>query len=240
MTEIITSLISTLFSSAISILIYVGTAYGLWKMATSCGYDKPWLAWIPFCNVWMLGAIADHYCAKCERRVTNHRKQVLGWNIAFTAILFVFLIVCVVVVTLVAMSGVDPETYNPDTIMNDIPEETLVSIGSAGLVMLAVLLALLPIAIIYLVKYYTAMNKVYKLFAPKEATLFTVLSIFFNIAVPILFFMLGSKPPQYPYEPAPAAPTDGGYVPQFAPVAEAPVADPAPADASSADEPEAL
>ena len=49
------------FTSGLAIVSYVLLAWGLFTIAKRRGINKPWLAWIPVVNVWMLGCISDQY-----------------------------------------------------------------------------------------------------------------------------------------------------------------------------------
>lgn len=51
----------------LTIALYVLQALGLYTIAKRRGIRNPWLAWIPFGSVWILGAICDDYKTRCGK-----------------------------------------------------------------------------------------------------------------------------------------------------------------------------
>ena len=51
----------------LTIALYVLQALGLYTSAKRRGIRNPWLAWIPFGSVWILGAICDDYKTRCGK-----------------------------------------------------------------------------------------------------------------------------------------------------------------------------
>lgn len=46
-----------LFFVMLILLAYIPFSIGLYRMAMKCGVDNPWLAWIPFANLYVVGLI---------------------------------------------------------------------------------------------------------------------------------------------------------------------------------------
>ncbi len=46
-----------LFLVVLLLLGYIPFSIGLYRMAMKCGIDNPWLAWIPFANLYVIGLI---------------------------------------------------------------------------------------------------------------------------------------------------------------------------------------
>ncbi len=46
-----------LFFAILVLLAYIPLSLGLYRMATTCGIENPWLAWIPFANLYTVGLI---------------------------------------------------------------------------------------------------------------------------------------------------------------------------------------
>ena len=79
--------------SAVSVLAvayalfnYVATGVSLFRMMDKTGVSNPWMAWVPFCSSYALGALADNYNLLWEAKPTSYAKKVLGWHIAVTAL----------------------------------------------------------------------------------------------------------------------------------------------------------
>ena len=66
----------------LSVACYVLEALSLYTIAQRRGIRKPWLAWIPVVNVWIVGSISDQYQYVVNRRIQNRRKVLLGLAIA--------------------------------------------------------------------------------------------------------------------------------------------------------------
>lgn len=89
-------LVSTnILGNSLGIVAYILEALALYTIAKRRGIKKPWLAWIPVGNVWILGSLADQYRYVKKREVKNRRKWMLGLELA-TALTAVLAIVGVV------------------------------------------------------------------------------------------------------------------------------------------------
>lgn len=59
------------------IVSWVFSCLSLHKIAKRRGISKPWLAWIPIGNMWILGSISDQYELRVKAKATSHRKLML-------------------------------------------------------------------------------------------------------------------------------------------------------------------
>ena len=185
-----------LCASVLSLLIYVAIAFGLYRMARAIGFANPWMAWIPFCQDYTLGWVADQHSQRNQGKTTTYRKKLLGLHIAIAAIVAVLVVVLIVCLVAMAFIGLG-DVYNPDTIMNEVPAQRDEFLAVIGFAMLLPLLALLVVYIIYTVFYYIALHKLLKLFAPDSATGFLLLALFVPLAAPILFLVLSKNQPVF-------------------------------------------
>lgn len=86
---------------ALGVLSYVLLALGLYAIAQRRCIRKPWLAWIPVANMWLLGCISDQYQYLVHGQQKSKRKTLLIFEILtlvlsmITAILAVVLVLCV-------------------------------------------------------------------------------------------------------------------------------------------------
>ncbi len=223
------------FSFLSSIFVYVGVAYGLMCIGRTCGLKNPWLSWIPFANIYQLGVVADHYMARNENRKTKQRTTLLVLHIIMSAAS----VVCISIMFVGLFDFfnnadidfwrliLDTEGYEAEleallieyfSGMTD--DMVMRELGGLLATVLLPLLALLPVSIAYLIFYYIALHRIYKLMDPRNSTVYTVLSVLFDIAAPIIFLIIAKKTPVYPaegpfFEAAPAIGsadngTDGG------------------------------
>lgn len=197
MSNVAISLLTDTFSSLISLLTYLAAAYGLYCMSASVGLKNNWMAWIPFCREYVLGYVADEYCRRNENRSTSYRKKLLGWMIALTAALALLFVALSVLVVVLVIMGIATSLYDSEAIMNGVSNLDGGFLLGIGLFVLIAVVVILPVVVVYTVFRYTALHKVYKLFAPDSATLYLVLSIFVPLAEPILFIVLAKKSPVF-------------------------------------------
>lgn len=192
--EILGELGSTIrATSSSSIIVYILYALTLYTIAKRRGIKKPWLAWIPFVNVWTLGSISDQYQYVVKGRVENRRKSLLGLNIAIAAIgLIIAIAVAWIFVDLLALfmntltDYIEPIIYDYVPNSEDVIETLLQSLQSniVALIVIAVLaLSLSVLAIIRIVFFYIALYDVFRSSDPKNSTLYLVLSLVCGILV---------------------------------------------------------
>lgn len=222
MVTLLSSLISLVPSLAISLLSYVLTALAIYTIAKRRGLNKPWLAWIPVVDVWLLGSLSDQYQYVVRGRNRSKRKSLLVLGILSFVLGIAVIILAISLLTqlvLAAMQGVSEE-YLLDLIMGPL------------LSMLGLCLPMAGIGIAYTILYYMALYDVYKSLDPSNCVLYLVLSILIDdVTRPFFLFFNrnkdGGMPPRK-QEPAAIPPQ---YTQYSAPQ------DSAPQDSSSAREP---
>lgn len=214
-------------TSGLGVLVYILQALALYTVAKRRGINKPWLAWIPLANVWILGSISDQYQYVVKGQVKNKRKSLLGLNIAITAITFIIL--SAVVWMFIDMMFIVMDT---SALFEPISEDTMemlvsnlayyVGNNAAFLILLSILailaIPLMVLAVIQTVIFYMAMYDLYRSCEPNNSTLYLVLSLVGNVVIDGAYsiFMVLCKdkdlgmPPRKPEpEVIPARPTVG-------------------------------
>ncbi len=207
MTDAYAELLGSSFLTAIgtvptlvSILTYVLTALGLYTIASRRGIRKPWLAWIPVINLWILGSLSDQYRYVVRGEIRSKRKWLLGLGIAGAVLeaVMVGLAVAFFISAVVSSIRNVPESYYLDRFLNQL----------AGIFLLAV--PMLGVGIAKLVLYYMSLYDLYTSCDPQNNVLFLVLSILFGITRPFFIFCSREKdmgmPPRRPTpQPEPTA-----------------------------------
>ena len=159
---------------AVSAVLYVLQSLGMYTVAKRRGIRNPWLAWLPVGNMWILGSISDQYQYVVKGNVRNRRKILLGLTAAMVAVPF-------------ATLGV---VFN--MILGAAMESGVMVGGSAGLVLLAVLV-LFVLAVIAAVYQYIATYDLYCSCDRENAVLYLVLSIIFSFCLAIFIFACRKK-----------------------------------------------
>lgn len=170
-------------STLLSVLTYVLTALGLYTMASRRGIRKPWLAWIPVIDVWILGSLSDQYRYVVRGEIRSKRKWLLGLGIAeaVMAVAMLGMLCSMLISAVISTTRNVSESYLVDMLM--------------GRAMTMVLLALpmLGVSIAKVVLYYMSLYDVYTSCDPQNNVLFLVLSIFFGITRPFFLFFNREK-----------------------------------------------
>ncbi len=182
-----------LLAIGFSILVYILQALGMYTIANRRGIHHPWLAWVPFGNLWILGSISDQYQYVSQGKVRSRRKLLVGLNIALCVIMLVLFVVAVYAGIQAAIGG---------------GEEGLIV---AGMIALLSALVMMVLAIVLSVFQYICLYNLYASCDPDNKTTYILLSIFIGVTLPFLVFICRKKdfgmPPRRP-EPAPYAPVE--------------------------------
>jgi hypothetical protein len=193
---------------------YVFQGLGMYRIAERRGIHKPWLAWIPVANSWLLGSISDQYQYVVKQKVTRRRIAVLVLEIAMIVVY-----VAIFVSMFAMMFSMDSTT----TAMDEI---------SMLLVMLVGMLFLFGLAIAAMVFVYLSYFDLFRSCRPQNEVLFLILGIVVPITVPFFIFAcsqydLGMPPKRAPQEPGqiPPASAEETPAPEEVPSQEAPVSE---------------
>ncbi len=196
----LSTVLSTVYVIALifSVICYVFQAVGLYTMAKRRGFDRPWYAWIPVANVWLLGRLSDQYQWVAKRTKKNRGKTLL-WLQLITIISAVAMFFVAIALT---ASTVDSVT-NTSAI---ITESEATGVVGISLIFMLLYFIVLGVGIAYTIFYYIALYDVFASCDPSKKVLFLVLSILLGIQPFFIFALrnkdLGMRPePQYQYPP---------------------------------------
>lgn len=164
-------LVTALPSMLLGIATWVLNAVAVYVIARRRGLNKPWLAWVPVLNVWLLGSLSDQYQYVVKRKNTSRRKWLLVLN----------LLLPVLYGTVIgfACTALMPSAYGIYW------EKLMVALGVA--------LPLAGVAVAAAVIRFVALYDVYRSLDPGNAVLFLVLSIFFGVTEPFFLFFNRDK-----------------------------------------------
>lgn len=194
--------------SGLMLLVYILQAWALYTIAKRREIKKPWLAWIPVVNVWILGSISDQYQYVVKGKVKNKRKVLVGLEIATIAIV-VALIVIIIVGFFTGLLAMEPSSNSAVAPMES---DAIRDMMGMFLTVILFALAVIVLSIVGMVYTYMALYDVYCSSDPKNSTLFIVLSIVGNFVIEgvcCIFLMLckdkdAGMPPRKVVQEAPA------------------------------------
>ena len=172
-------LLSGIPTSLFGIATYVLSSLALYAIASRRGLRKPWLAWIPVVNCWLLGSISDQYQYVVKGETKSKRKWLLALGLANALLTFL-----VVSLALVAVSGLI--FRGPGYGMGR-------AVATPILGILGLALPLAAVSVAYLVIRFMALYDVYRSVDPNNSVLYLVLSILFRPTEPFFLFFNREK-----------------------------------------------
>ncbi len=162
---------------AVSVAAYVFQALGVKAMLKSVGFKRAWYAFVPFCNSYAIGYLADQY--DDGKAKTNYASKLLKLCIIVLILGEIFLSFWFLMIILRFVMA---------------PGSMFVMYGAIIAIALSYI-AMMVVSIIYSVKLTMAFWRIYRVFAPEQSVLFLLLSIFVS-ATPITFFIIRNREPQ--------------------------------------------
>lgn len=183
------------------IAAYILTAIAIYTISRRRNLSKPWLAWIPVLNYWLLGSISDQYQYVVKGENKNKRKWLLSLNIVKAV-----LISSVTVLGIVTACGI---------IFSINDAEMMRAINGPLMAILGLALPLAAAAIALCVIRYMALYDVYRSLDPGNAVLYLVLSILFSPTEPFFLFFNREKelgmPPRKGHVNTPPEPIEADF-----------------------------
>lgn len=193
---IVSGLLAGIPSLLFGVAVYVLTALSLYTIAQRRGLNRPWLAWIPVVNSWILGSLSDQYRYVVKGENRSKRKLLLVMSI-LSAILSTVLCVMCVAVAVQAVFGV-LQGFQANYLVRTVMDYVISLLG--------LLLVQLGVMIAYAVIRFMALYDVYKSLDPANSVLYLVLSILVSPTEPFfLFFNRNKDSGMPPRRPAPDA-----------------------------------
>lgn len=180
--------IYTAIIAIISLALYILRALGVYKMAKTAGISSPWVAFVPIANSYTFGKLAEKYRRKDGK---NSEK--------FSILLFVFDIlrfiscVCFIVFTVISLATI---LSNAKIAYDNGTDMTLSQFSSLIPVIVFYVVTLLS-AVVYTVLHYVSFWRIVASFDNSNATLYTVLSVFFSFLYPIFLYIIRNKQPVF-------------------------------------------
>ena len=170
---------STLFGIA----AYVLTSLALYSVAQRRGLRRPWLAWIPVVNCWIVGSLSDQYRYVVKGEIKSKRKVMLTLRILSAVMGVAIMAVAVAMfanLTSGMIRGID-ESQMLETVLGPLVGILGMCLPTAG------------IAIAYAVIRYMALYDIYRSMDPVNCVLYLVLSILFGVTEPFFLFFNRNK-----------------------------------------------
>lgn len=159
-----------------AIACYILQSLGMYRIAKRRGLRLYGMAWVPVGNIWLLGSIADQY----NRKVKGKNSHYGVWMLVLALVVFVFAWVGGILLSVTAIF-----TRHGAELSG-----SMFGVAVAAMILLFLTAAL---AIVLAVQEYISYHKLYASSRPKQATLFTVLSVLFAVTIPFFVFACGNR-----------------------------------------------
>ena len=159
---------------AMGIVFYILQSLGIYTVAKRRGIRKPWLAWIPMGDAWIMGSISDQYQYVKMGKITNRRK-----------VLLILYIVLLAAVALLVGSTVGA------TVHAMLSNDGVVALGVGGL--LLSYFAIIGLSIAMAVMEYIALYDIFRSCNPDNSVVFLILGIFIPVTLPFFLFFNRKK-----------------------------------------------
>ena len=175
---ILSVVMSMLMGGGTALVTYIFRSLGVYSIAKRRGLNRPWLAWFPVADHWLLGCVSDQYQYVVKDKNTNRRKWLLGLRI----VLFVLTVV-------VSASLVSALFVAASSAVQGLPESRIMVQLTKRLMTSAIwMLPLLVVSIAEAVFYYMSTYDIYRSTDPRNSVLYLIISIFFRITEPFFLF----------------------------------------------------
>ena len=184
-TGILSALLSGIPSCLFGIATYVLTSLALYTAAKRRGLNRPWLAWIPVVNCWIIGSLSDQYRYVVKGEVKSKRKVLLILQLLQLAMGIAMAVVAIVMVVNLVSNTVLGAPISEREAMEMVLGPLVGIVGMC--------LPVMGISIAYAVIRYMALYDIYRSMDPVNCVLFTVLSILFNVTEPFFLFFNRNK-----------------------------------------------
>ena len=185
-------------AAVFGLVLYILRSLALYTIAKRRGLQKAWLAWIPVGREWIIGSVSDQYQYVTQGNVRNMRKLLL------------------ILQLVAAVTGTFHSGISVITAASEVLREFSYSYGFnlmlPGLLISVLSLGSSLVGITAFVVRQICMYDLYRSCNPKNAVVFLVLGIIFNVTEP--FFLMSCRykeegmPPRRRAGEAPAPDTD--------------------------------
>lgn len=172
----------------ICLALYILRALGIYNMAKNAGLSNPWVAFVPIANSYTFGKLAEKY-----RRKDGKESEKFSVLLLIFDILTLIACVCLIVFTVISLVAI---LSNAQIAYDSGTDMTLSQFSSLIPVIVFYVVTMLC-AVVYTVLHYVAFWRIVAAYDYSNATLYTVLSVFFSFLDPIFLFILRNKQPVF-------------------------------------------
>ena len=195
-----TAIISVISAAGIIIAAYILHGIGLSRMLRACSFRKPFFAFLPFFRVFALGTLAEAFDDR--REVKRHGKILLFLSVAYFLTNAVYLSAYYITLKEPIMDFITSMASLPDDATSETVTAIIDTFNASVELAQNMLLGVLSLATSLFSMLYSVYNcfvlfKVFAIFAPNRAFLFSIISIFSPLTQSIMLFVVRNRHPQH-------------------------------------------
>ncbi len=180
--------LSSAFDSLLAVAVYILTAIGLYRMAKACRHPRPWMAWIPYADYYLMGELAELSAARHGKKIRPYA----AWMLTFQIVTTVVVVALVGILCSLLLNGLSYTKYSASTVAEGYDFVTPL------LILIILLFVILALAIVGIILEYITLHLIFQLFDKKNALGYVILCIFISYAKPIVLLILSRKSPDLP------------------------------------------
>ena len=166
---------------ALSVAAYILTSLSLYTIAKRRDLTKPWTAWIPIANGWLLGCISDCYRMQVLGDYTERGREILKHSI-------MMIISCAALYSVEIVVVVAAEAF----VISDTVFTGFYLIFALSTV-LGVLIFMIVVSVRYFIRYYKALYDIFRSCQGNLGLLYFLLSLLVPCAQPICLLLSRDK-----------------------------------------------
>ena len=194
-----TLILTSALALGILITAYVLHGIGLSKMLRSCGFKKPFFAYLPFFRAFALGSLADVFDDRREEKKRGNKFLMI--SIAYFALTLTYFIAEYVVYKDLIHGFISSLSALPETATTQeislITEAFYASVEAVDSLLIRALdFVYQLVSIAYSIVSAIVLFRVFAIFDSKKFFIFTLISIFLPISQCVLFFIVRNNPPK--------------------------------------------
>ena len=169
--------------AGLGIASYILRSLGVYTIAKRRGINRPWMAWVPVVDQYMIGCVADQYQYVVKGKNKNKRTVLLWLNIVMMLLSMVVMGSAIAIMVKAVQAA-----------MGGISEEQMLSVIMSPMMgVMGLSLPMMILSIVTMVFRYMAMYDLYTSCSPANNVMFLVLSILFNVTEPFFIFFNRNK-----------------------------------------------
>lgn len=184
-------ILTSSFSMIVNLILFVISGLALFKMQKNLNLKNPWICFVPLLNIFAIGRVAQVFIKKNGMNSAKFGPILL--------IVYIIKMLCAAAFLVLFTVSLNEIILNASKAIENDVFMTL-SMFSSLIPVIALYFVFFALAVTYDIIYFVALWRIFSVFCNENATLFTVLSIFFKFLIPFFLFFNRNREPKFTHE----------------------------------------